>query len=541
MIRRAILATTLVTFLHTGAALILAGPSPNAVSAGPSARKRYLNPIGVAVSADGRRAYVALSGVAAVGEVDLVTGRMLRRFDTGRHPREVRRDGAVLTVIDDEPGALLIALPNGESRRVARATDNTAVAAVPLAVVIPADRKKDGSQTISLSVRHEPAWQHDALSRSVTEAVFENHLTANLNTGLLNAGTAFTGALGFAGGNNQTGYGGIGPATLRATLDRNRTASAQATAIVWDRPFNTVFVAAGGSDTVLGLSPDGLRTNLKAEGLPRPPVGLIRFRLPTQSNPRAMALSDDGRTLVVSNMLSDSLTVVAVGPGGAQVVKHIPLGGPAPDAARRGEVLFHSARLSFNGRFACSSCHPGGGSDANVWLTPTEDAGFERSTKPLFGLRDTAPYGWRGDSPTLVDRVQKTLTKLHKHSPKKSEVRDLVAFLESLEPPEPALVAEEEKESVQRGRELFEGRARCSRCHTDERLCDGKRHDVGTGGLFDTPSLRGVRNRWLLLHDGRANGPGDIFQKSNQQQKHGAAHELDACDFDDLMAYLKTL
>src|SRR5207247_7925481 len=78
----------------------------------------YLNPHGLALSADGRRAYVALSSAAAVAEVDLVTGRTLRRFDTGRHPREVRRDGAILTITDDGPGALLISLSSGDGRRL---------------------------------------------------------------------------------------------------------------------------------------------------------------------------------------------------------------------------------------------------------------------------------------------------------------------------------------------------------------------------------------------------------------------------------------
>src|SRR5207244_11572915 len=147
---------------------------------------------------------------------------------------------------------------------------------------------------------------------------------------------------------------------------------------------------------------------IPALGEVRPPVGLIRSRLPTQSNPRRLALSEDGRVLVASNTLFDALTVIAVSPSGAHVLGHIPLGGPPPDAARRGEVLFHSARLSFNGRFACSSCHPGGGSDGRTWLTPTEDPGLVRQTKPPLGRRDTAPYGWHRASPAPRDRVRST-------------------------------------------------------------------------------------------------------------------------------------
>src|SRR5207253_5027723 len=101
---------------------------------------------------------------------------------------------------------------------------------------------------------------------------------------------------------------------------------------------------------------------------------------------------------------------------------------------------------------------------------------------------------------TLAERVDKTLTRLHKHSPKRDEVRDLVAYLEALDPPAPVAAAADRAEAAARGRELFEGRARCARCHTGDRLCDGQRHDVGTGGLFATPSLRGVSRRSQLLH-----------------------------------------
>src|SRR5688500_1945776 len=81
MLRRALLATSLVAFAHTGAALLVAGsPRLKPSQAPPVADRRYLNPLGVALSADGLRAYVALSGVDEVAEVDLVKGRTLRRF-----------------------------------------------------------------------------------------------------------------------------------------------------------------------------------------------------------------------------------------------------------------------------------------------------------------------------------------------------------------------------------------------------------------------------------------------------------------------------
>jgi cytochrome c peroxidase len=564
MMRRALLVTSVVAFVHTGAALLMAGPfRSKSAQAPPVVDQRYLNPLGAALSADGLRAYVALSGVDEVAEVDLVSGRTLTRVPTGKRPRDVRRDGAVLTVTDDGPGVLLISLLTGQSQRVEQAPSGAERVAPAVTVEIPAKSKTDGPDRISLTVRHEPAW-NATTGHAVTEAVFRNNVSAMFMSGSGIQGRGPSGALGFAGGNSQVGWGAgvIGGDSLTMSLDRATRKAAQPADVVWNRPFKIVFVAAAGSDTVLGLNPSGFRERLQAVSrtsafggppaglgwgvlggpgstVAHPPAHLIRYRLPTQSNPRRLAVSEDGRTLVASNTLSDSLTVIAVGPAGARVVKHVPLGGPTPDAARRGEVLFHSARLSFNGRFACSSCHPGGGGDDHVWLTPTEDPGFARRTKPLFGVRDTAPYGWRGDSPTLADRVRKTLTKLHKNPLRRDEVRDLVAFLESLDPP--AAVADDAAGTAERGRELFEGRARCSKCHAGDRLTDGKLHDVGTGGQFDTPSLRGVGRRRGLLHTGQANEPADIFRHHNKDLRHGAAHELDPWEFGDLMAYLKSL
>src|SRR5262249_7933470 len=152
-------------------------------------------------------------------------------------------------------------------------------------------------------------------------------------------------------------------------------------------------------------------------------------RLPTQAMPGAMALSPDGRALVVCNTLADSLTVIDCQPE-PHVARHIALGGPAPDAARRGEVLFHSARLSKNGRFACASCHPGAGTDGVPWHMPGGED-YARVPRPLLGVRDTAPYGWRGEDANLEIHVRKTLANLFEYRPTEVELSDLLAYLES--------------------------------------------------------------------------------------------------------------
>jgi YVTN family beta-propeller protein len=268
-------------------------------------------------------------------------------------------------------------------------------------------------------------------------------------------------------------------------------------------------------------------------------------RLPTQANPRRLGLSGDGKTLVVSNYLADSLTVIdAVN---LQVLKQIPLGGPPLDAARRGEILFNSARTTFQGQFSCASCHPNGDADGLNWDLSRDGVGNFKNTKSLLGVKDTAPYGWLGTSSTLEDRVAGTLRTLHRYEPREEEVRDLAAYLAALAPPVPAAQrGTEAAEAVARGKALFERKGRCAACHSGPTYDDGKLHNVGTGTVpgedrFNTPSLRGVGRTAPYLHDGRAATLEDIFIQYNLKQQHGDADQLSADELADLVAYLKSL
>ena len=101
--------------------------------------------------------------------------------------------------------------------------------------------------------------------------------------------------------------------------------------------------------------------------------------------------SSDGKTLVVSNHLSDSLTLIDT--DSLKVRRHIDLGGPKPDNARRGEILFHSAKFTVQQQFTCASCHPDGGSDGLNWDLPRDGVGNFLNTRSLLGVKDTAPYG----------------------------------------------------------------------------------------------------------------------------------------------------
>jgi mono/diheme cytochrome c family protein len=248
---------------------------------------------------------------------------------------------------------------------------------------------------------------------------------------------------------------------------------------------------------------------------------------------------------VVSNYLGDSLTVIDTAK--LKVIRHIALGGPAPDAARRGEILFNSARMTFQSQFTCASCHPDGGSDGLNWDLPRDGLGNFLNTRSLLGVKDTAPYGWHATSPTLADRVTGTLRTLHQHEPTEQEVADLVAYLKTLVAPRPLPQQASAKEAIVRGKALFEGKGQCSKCHKGDALDDERPHDIGTRGpgdvsaLFDTPSLLGVARTAPYLHDGRAATLEEVFAKYNPTQRHGAAHKLTPGELGDLITYLKSL
>jgi YVTN family beta-propeller protein len=343
-------------------------------------------------------------------------------------------------------------------------------------------------------------------------------------------------------------YGGL----LPIPLDEPQRGYADPTDYAFAEKPALLFVASAGADRVLVVD---LKEYLKYN--PHPNLTWSGYnsltasrhyviaRIPTQANPRRLALSGDGNTLVASNYLGDSLTVIDTKT--LKVVRHIALGGPEPDAVRRGEILFNSGKMTFHGQFTCASCHPNGGSDGLTWDLTRDGVGNFKKTKSLLGVKDTAPYGWEGSSPTLEDRIAGTLRTLHQHEPEDTEVTDIAAYLNSLSPPLPLPVKDEDKPAVARGEKLFADKAQCAKCHQGPTFQDGKAHDVGTRGetdttnRFDTPSLRGVGRERIFLHDGRAKTLEEVFTKHNAQKKHGAAHELSKDELADLLKYLSSL
>jgi YVTN family beta-propeller protein len=260
----------------------------------------------------------------------------------------------------------------------------------------------------------------------------------------------------------------------------------------------------------------------------------------------------------VFNAADNSVSVVDVlDAQSPRTLATIHLEDPTPEILKQGRVMFSTARASTSGTFSCASCHPDGHTDQLLWVlkTPIVSGGNQimpRSTMPVRGLRDTAPFHWdgipgdpygginsesihasvkpnsRSDRPESATRHlvdgglastmshvdDKTVNDEGKAGRLTSHERDaMAAFLLSVPYPPAQRRSYTDvlsKEAV-RGFELFhlEGDHKpekfkpdvCGNCHRMPHLVST--NTPGTG--MDAPTWRGAYDRWLILPQGRLN------------------------------------
>jgi YVTN family beta-propeller protein len=269
-----------------------------------------------------------------------------------------------------------------------------------------------------------------------------------------------------------------------------------------------------------------------------------RHRVAAGGHPTAVAVGPDGRRAYVANGFSDSVSVVDLRDRKAQA--EISLGGqPELTAAERGKRLFHDARLSHDGWFSCQSCHTDGHSNGQLNDNLGDDSyGAPKRVLSLLGVKDTGPWAWNGKMPELAKQIRKSmLTTMHGPEPAAEQVDALEAFLRTLPPPPPLLrpATAEEKETVRRGREVFE-RQDCGHCHTPPTYTSAKAYSVGlvdeVGNThFNPPSLRGVGQGGPYFHDNRAATLEEVFAR----HRHQVQGKLTDTELADLLAFLRSL
>ena len=135
-------------------------------------------------------------------------------------------------------------------------------------------------------------------------------------------------------------------------------------------------------------------------------TGDVLGRVKVGSVPRGIALESGGggkplRAWVL-NAIANTVSLVDVSNPARLLVKAtIALKDPTHPAFKRGRIAFNKAAASTTKTFSCASCHPDGHTDQLLWVlkTPIVTGGNQimpRSTMPVRGLRDTAPFHWDG-------------------------------------------------------------------------------------------------------------------------------------------------
>jgi hypothetical protein len=303
-----------------------------------------------------------------------------------------------------------------------------------------------------------------------------------------------------------------------------------------DASHGVVLVACMGIDQVIAV-----------DASERPLMESIGTRFKVPAGPVAIAIDPAGKDAWVWSMFDRMISripladVIGGGDAGAattRVVSDPMLSGvPAREKLdaewARGRALFH-APIAFDGR-ACASCHPDARNDGITWGSPKGPL----QTPFLVGrLTDGAPFGWVGESATIESHLQKTLERLQAHALPDADMRAVARYAAGAKS---FLSTRTRTPLEERGREIFESsESGCVLCHQDGgRKGDGGRHDVGTGGAYDTPSLRFIGASAPYMHDGRYTTLREVLAKTDG--KMGTTKNLPEADLAALIAYLRWL
>ncbi len=167
-----------------------------------------------------------------------------------------------------------------------------------------------------------------------------------------------------------------------------------------------IFVTTAGSQSVTVIDLPRLIKTIHARSKPfvndlSASAEYVSSRIPVGHNPRGILLSPDGKRLYVANRLDDTISVID--PTTEKVISTMDLGGPRnADALRRGERLFYTADFAFQGQFGCSNCHIDSTIDGLEW--DLEPDGFGKDivdNRLLENLAGTEPFKWNGGNPDM--------------------------------------------------------------------------------------------------------------------------------------------
>lgn len=186
----------------------------------------------------------------------------------------------------------------------------------------------------------------------------------------------------------------------------------------------------------------------------------------------------------------------------------------------------------------CAACHPDAGEDGHIWRLQATGGEPRRTPALAGGLLDTAPYHWVGDLANL-DALWEEVAIL-RMGKATIDTGPLAAWLDGVPTPLPSAG---DPAQIARGEALFtSAEVGCAECHPAPTYTVAESRNVGTGGRFQAPSLRGVGARLPLMHDGCAETLADRFTDlACGGDHHGDLTGLTEDDVAALVAFLESL
>jgi cytochrome c peroxidase len=208
---------------------------------------------------------------------------------------------------------------------------------------------------------------------------------------------------------------------------------------------------------------------------------------------------------------------------------------------------------------SCATCHVNGDTNRELFIAGLSDRkGGVDVTHSFFdgmaenglhdpidipslrGVRFTAPYGHDGRIASLREFVAMVIvTEFGGPEPTTLMLDALTAFLNQLDfLPAPFLRPDGKlnaraSDAAQRGQAIFA--KSCASCHpANAYFVDGRRHDVGSRGGFDTPTLLGIAHTAPYMHDGSLATLADVVGFFDDKM----GLKLTAAQKSDLAAYL---
>jgi di-heme cytochrome c peroxidase len=239
-----------------------------------------------------------------------------------------------------------------------------------------------------------------------------------------------------------------------------------------------------------------------------------------------------------------------------------------------GDLAFNSPSIlgdvARRAGISCGTCHVGGANNPKLFIPglSTRPGTFD-TTGALFnpkadnhvydpvripslrGARYLAPYGHDGRTASLHDFVRNVIVGEFAGPEPSPALLDAIVsyvqeidFLPNLKLGARGRLNNTAREAERRGEALFakpfphDPNLSCAGCHPPDRaFVDHQQHDVGSGGLYKTPTLLNANFNAPYFHDGRYDGFDQVVDHFEREYELG----LSAQDRADLVAYLRAV